>query len=395
MDFVFVLRKRKPLLLATEPCNVMSLALANSCSCFAFPLIQIGIKIIHDTYLEDASLDSLANLIDERKFEKGQVIMTQGKETIASMYFVREGKVEVKSSDGKCDTCGEGTYFGDDLLTIDKQYAKADAEKSKELSVDFSSELTLDKPAKMVAKYTVTVLEDAVLGSLSIRDCRRVFDTTRIGHGEKEAKKSFTQSVIEQKMSLDDLDRHVMLGSGTFGQVWLVSLKGAKQPTAYALKIQSKAELIQAHQAKGVVQEMTIMKELQYPFLLRLVNTYQDTDFVYMLLGLVQGGELFNRIHSSVFDGVPEMTAKFYAAGVYEGLAYMHRRSIIYRDLKPENILIDNVGYPVIVDFGFGTSSPTLSFRVRIQSCCAAVFLFTNLISVWYIPVFHSQKGCR
>jgi CRP-like cAMP-binding protein len=309
--------------------------------------------VVHDTYLEPAILDALASSIVDMKFPKGSVIMTEGKPTESALYLVRSGKISVKCKDGSKDAhAEEGTYFGEDTLSTDCQYAAKSCSEDLEASVDMSSDYVMSKPTSTIAHFTVVVEEDAVCGVLSLKACRTLFDTTRLGHGRGPV--TLKMSLIEKKLDLADLKRHVMLGTGTFGQVWLVSVKSGDKTNAYALKIQSKAELIQAHQAKGVVQEMSIMKQLNHPLLLRLVRTFQDDQFVYMMLGLVQGGELFNRIHSPIFDGVPESTAKFYAAGVYEGLGYMHRRQIIYRDLKPENVLIDTKGFPVIVDFGFG-----------------------------------------
>jgi serine/threonine protein kinase len=103
--------------------------------------------------------------------------------------------------------------------------------------------------------------------------------------------------------------------------------------------------------------------------------SFQDEACIYMLLTLIQGGELLNIIQGGV---LPESAAKFYAASIAEGLTYMHRRHILYRDLKPENgkfsvvhvcsdefhvythiplfsvVLLDKDGYAVIVDLGFG-----------------------------------------
>jgi protein kinase A len=73
-----------------------------------------------------------------------------------------------------------------------------------------------------------------------------------------------------------------------------------------------------------------------------------------MLLQFVQGGELLNLIQGTdTYGGLPESAAKFFAAGILEGLTHMHQRQIVYRDLKPENVLLDHDGYAVIVDFGF------------------------------------------
>lgn len=57
-----------------------------------------------------------------------------------------------------------------------------------------------------------------------------------------------------------------------------------------------------------------------------------------MLIQFVQGGELLNLIQGGdIYGGLPESAAKFFAAGILEGLTHMHQRQIVYRDLKPEN----------------------------------------------------------
>jgi serine/threonine protein kinase len=82
------------------------------------------------------------------------------------------------------------------------------------------------------------------------------------------------------------------------------------------------------------MNEKDIMAKLRHPFIINMAATYQDKDFLYMLLGVVQGGELFSLMHTPTRDGIPESQARFYAASIAEGLAFMHRRGFVYRDLK-------------------------------------------------------------
>jgi hypothetical protein len=285
------------------------------------------------THLSQPTLASLASQFVDTTYPAKTDILTEGRSTKAALYFVRTGKVETRSSDGETSYIDSGGYFGEDMLEIDIG--------------------SMNKGTDCVAKYTVRALgEDVVVGVLTMEKCRQIIDTKILGQGKRKK----ATSIVESNVPLEALKKHAILGAGTFGQVWLVShtsAAGTRRP--YALKIQSKYELIQNHQAKGVVQEKNLMQQLHHPFLINLVQTYQDQRYVYMLLGLVQGGELFSLLHQTSYDGISEKDAKFYAAGVIEGLSHMHRRHILYRDLKPENVLIDNEGYPVIVDFGFGT----------------------------------------
>jgi len=85
--------------------------------------------------------------------------------------------------------------------------------------------------------------------------------------------------------------------------------------------------------------------------LVNLKTTYMNDKYVYLLLEVCLGGELFNLLRNMNYFKEP--TARFYTGCVVEGFAHMHSKNIIYRDLKPENLVLDSRGYLKITDFGF------------------------------------------
>ena len=107
------------------------------------------------------------------------------------------------------------------------------------------------------------------------------------------------------------------------------------------------------NQHEGVIREKNILANIDHPFLLKMWASYQDENQLYMLLDLIQGGELYTVLHTETRHGVSNADAVFYAACVLEGLVHLHDRNIAYRDLKPENALIDSQGYCIVVDYGF------------------------------------------
>lgn len=291
-----------------------------------------SVPLFANSDIENFEIELMGALIDEVKYVSEREILTEGDYVDApALYLVRSGVLEAFTDDGDSRILKSGSYFGEDTLMPDedqKYGGKGGMKQSRE---------------------TVEVLEDCVLGKLSLANIDSVIlDLSRMGN-KKGGRKG--KDMLDRSIDIFELERHTLLGAGTFGQVWLASDNNTGK--AYALKVQIKRELIDHHQAQGVCRERDVMSKIDNPFVIKLVNTAQDNQSVFMLLNLVQGGELFNVMHNDERDCIPEKEVKFYSAGILEGLAYMHRRRIVYRDLKPENVLIDDKGYTVIVDLGF------------------------------------------
>jgi len=166
---------------------------------------------------------------------------------------------------------------------------------------------------------------------------------------DKEVKRREDQANRPDRPKFTDLELRRILGVGTFGRVKLVVHKPTGE--AYALKCMRKAQVVATKQQSHVLNEKKILAMMEHPFILALVQTYQDNGELYMLIELSLGGELFTLLakRAPLFD----QPAKFYAASVVSMFSYMHNLKVIYRDLKPENLLLDKDGYLKLVDFGF------------------------------------------
>jgi serine/threonine protein kinase len=72
---------------------------------------------------------------------------------------------------------------------------------------------------------------------------------------------------------------------------------------------------------------------------------------MYIVLELVQGGELFDFIAEG--GALNEKICRFYMRQILSGAFYLHSNGVTHRDLKPENILVDEQFNLKLADFGF------------------------------------------
>ena len=93
------------------------------------------------------------------------------------------------------------------------------------------------------------------------------------------------------------------------------------------------------------------MATIHHPYIVNLVEAFQDDSYVYLVFDFVQGGEVFRLIREEkVF---PNDVALFYTTEIIVAFDHLHRNKVAYRDLKPENLLINNDGHIKLTDFGF------------------------------------------
>ena len=112
----------------------------------------------------------------------------------------------------------------------------------------------------------------------------------------------------------------------------------------YAAKRISRKDLhpsdaVALHDEIAALQQVTNCEHI-----VKLHDVYDEPDFTYLVLEVMKGGDLIDRIiekrHYTEYD------AKEVSRKLILGVAYCHKKKIANRNLKPENLLLVSLFWP-------------------------------------------------
>ncbi|VDO03439.1 unnamed protein product [Rodentolepis nana] len=138
------------------------------------------------------------------------------------------------------------------------------------------------------------------------------------------------------------------LGSGKFGDV----NKCQEKSTGYELAAKV-VPYYSSDEKEAVMNEVEIMCRLRHPRLIQLYDVFVQPDRITLIMELITGGELFERVIDESFE-LDEATCEKFMRQILQGVEYIHSQHIVHLDLKPENILcLSKTGFKIkIIDFG-------------------------------------------
>ncbi|CAK9828062.1 Ovarian-specific serine/threonine-protein kinase Lok [Anthophora retusa] len=192
------------------------------------------------------------------------------------------------------------------------------------------------------------------------------------------------------------------LGSGACGEVKMVFSKiGCKKfamKTIMKIGSTTNGQKHPLNDPEKIMNEVEILKALKHPCIIRMEEIVDTPRAVYIVLELMEGGELFERIKSR--GRLLEKHAKLIFYQVVLAVSYLHDCGITHRDLKPENILLastSDVTLAKVSDFGL---SKLVDAQTMMKTFCGTPMyvapeilsnigrgFYTNQVDVWSLGV--------
>lgn len=157
---------------------------------------------------------------------------------------------------------------------------------------------------------------------------------------------------------LDVYEKDAKLGQGQFGVVHRV--RERRTGALRCCKTISKTRQHSGVPAEFVQTEISILRQLDHPNVVKLYETFEDASSIYLIFELIEGEELLKLLLRRGKEGkaMTEREAARILKPALSSIAHCHARRIMHKDLKPENIMVVGgeegvkTGDVKVIDFG-------------------------------------------
>lgn len=143
----------------------------------------------------------------------------------------------------------------------------------------------------------------------------------------------------------DTYEIRSVIGKGGMSTVYLARHK--RLGTSWAVKQVARGQGI------DILAESNLLKRLKHPMLPRIVDIFEDREYIYIVEDYVEGVTLADWLQEH--RRVEEEQGILWFKGLCNVLGYLHSQQpnpIIYRDMKPSNIMLQPDGTLKLIDFG-------------------------------------------
>ncbi|KAJ7652306.1 kinase-like domain-containing protein, partial [Mycena rosella] len=198
-----------------------------------------------------------------------------------------------------------------------------------------------------------------------------------------------------------------LLGSGAFGKVYqaLDTTAPPDELVYYAVKCMPRYEPGSREENLQQDEITTHLMLSDHPRVITLYRYFTTDEFVFMVLDLSTGGDMFRALVPRELYRANPALIKTAFGELLDAVEFCHRNGVFHRDLKPENILCNSEGSDLrLADFGLaaqrvvssqfgcgtrGYMSPESIYPTYVDDCYSAhhsdlwalSVIFTTMIS--------------